>query len=81
MAIAPSSIGSMDLRIGKSENRARAGDVLLQQASPDERSDIRGFHLLEPRISRSLSSGAHSRDPVAHAGYVLLAQRVGRTSG
>ena len=24
-----------------------------------------------PRISRSLSSGAHSRDPVAHAGYLL----------
>jgi hypothetical protein len=24
-----------------------------------------------PRISRSLSSGAHSRDPLAHAGYLL----------
>jgi hypothetical protein len=23
-----------------------------------------------PRMSRSLSSGAHSRDPLAHAGYV-----------
>src|SRR3954465_7704623 len=29
MAIAPSSIESMDLRIGKSENRARAGYLLL----------------------------------------------------
>jgi hypothetical protein len=31
MAIAPSSIESMDLRIGKSENRARAGYLLLAQ--------------------------------------------------
>ena len=34
--------------------------------SPDERSDIRDKR---PRISRSLSSGAHSRDPLAHASY------------
>ena len=26
-------------------------------------------HVDYPRISRSLSSGAHSRDPLAHAGY------------
>jgi hypothetical protein len=36
--------------------------------SPDERSDIRGRPL--SRMSRRLSSGAHSRDPLAHAGYV-----------
>jgi hypothetical protein len=34
--------------------------------SPGERSDSRDCR---SRISRSLSSGAHSRDPVAHAGY------------
>jgi hypothetical protein len=30
---------------------------------------MRGQRQLRSRISRSLSSGAHSRDPVAHSGY------------
>jgi hypothetical protein len=32
-----------------------------------------GISRCSPRISRSLSSGAHSRDPLAHAGYLLRA--------
>jgi len=39
--------------------------------SPDEQSDIGDFLHLHPRMSRSLSSGARSRDPLAHAGYLL----------
>src|ERR1700744_4790454 len=42
--------------------------------NPDERSDNREF---ASRISRSLSSGAHSRDPLAHAGYGLFEIRIG----
>ena len=37
--------------------------------SPHERSDMRD----RTRMSRSLSSGAHSRDPVAHSGYGVSA--------
>ena len=40
-----------------------------RKSSPDERSDIRDHAQRRPRISRSLSSGAHSRDPLAHPGY------------
>jgi hypothetical protein len=38
--------------------------------SPDERSDIRERTKRRLRISRSLSSGAHSRYPLAHPGYI-----------
>jgi len=34
-----------------------------------ERTDMREKKKQPPRISRSLSSGAHSRDPLARPGY------------
>jgi len=45
-----------------------------QACSPREQSDMRVSASIEapnsqPRISRSLSSGAHSRDPLAYPGY------------
>jgi hypothetical protein len=43
--------------------------------SPGERSDTRGLHELS-RMSRSLSSGAHSRDPLAHPGYAASSSLV-----
>jgi hypothetical protein len=44
----------------------------VSECSPDERSDIRDIRIWHAsRISRSLSSGAHARDPLAHAGYLL----------
>jgi hypothetical protein len=36
---------------------------------PHEREAICGYSLDGSRVSRSLSSGAHSRDPLAHPGY------------
>ena len=45
-----------------------ARPLLDYQACPP--FQFRGGHHYS-RISRSLSSGAHSRDPVAHAGYLL----------
>jgi hypothetical protein len=35
-----------------------------------------GKKILEPRISRSLSSGAHSHDSLAHPGHGFAAQKV-----
>ncbi|HVQ66169.1 MAG TPA: hypothetical protein VMT08_01605, partial [Bradyrhizobium sp.] len=45
------------------------GRLRNSRSSPDEPSDIRGGAGVSPRISRSLSSGAHPRDPLAHPGY------------
>jgi hypothetical protein len=61
----------MDLRIVKSENRARGGEALQRESrrSPDERCDI-GIFIFSSPAYRS-----------AHAGCVLLAQSTGRTSG
>jgi hypothetical protein len=49
---------------------------LRRRDGPDERSDIRVFtapHIEEPVITARAqlrsASGAHSRDPEAHAGY------------
>jgi hypothetical protein len=51
---------------------------MSSKRSPDERSDIRGWtpHIAEPvitvRAQLRSSRGAHSRDPLAHAGYLLI---------
>ena len=59
---------------------AHQGGVLVGGLIPDERSGIwdqPGY--FGPRISRSLSSGAHSRDPLAHAGYPRMRALAGTT--
>ena len=69
--------------IGRTLDRAagplRSRGVLLPPCetacSPDERSDIRDG-ARAARMSRSLSSGAHSRDPLAHPGYGPITTRM-----
>jgi hypothetical protein len=41
-----------------------------------ERSEIRGGASEDSRISRSLSSGAHSRDPLVQSGLRSSVQRI-----
>src|ERR1700686_1515537 len=48
-----------------------------QVCSSDQRSDTRVF-IFESRISQSLSSGAHSRDPLGHAGYACCDDMIRR---
>ena len=50
-------------KLGRMASRERGGVFVVARMS-EATSGRR-----EPRISRSLSSGAHSRDPLAHAGY------------
>jgi len=51
--------------------------MTVSERSSGERSDPGVFRsLIEgSRMSRSLSSGAHSRDPLAHPGYALRCVR------
>jgi hypothetical protein len=43
--------------------------------------EIRGWRLIRSRMSRSLSSGAHSRDPLAHPGYKGASDRIEISQG
>jgi len=47
------------------------GSLHQPKARPMTGSTISGAVLELSRMSRSLSSGAHSRDPLAHPGYSL----------
>jgi hypothetical protein len=82
MAIAPLSIESMDLRIGKSENRARGTcRSPMSKPGPDEGSDIRVFIFSSPACHGAGHWACIRATPATHAGYLLLAQNIGRTSG
>jgi hypothetical protein len=66
-----------DGRAGQGNRNMRRGSTRMSQRSREcgSAGDIRG----RSRMSRSLSSGAHSRDPLAHAGYTRLQAGIARS--